>query len=174
MRIACPFCSAAYDVPETLIRDRRTVRCAQCFREWSVGPVAGGPGRDLPQVQAAAEASAPKEPPPLPVPQAAPAAAVTLLTQPPPALAATAKADPRPPPVQPPDPGVYQPTATERLITESDPPQPGPPVWAAWAASIALLFLLCWAAYAWRSDVMDVWPPSQRLYAALGLKSTPE
>jgi len=28
---------------------------------------------------------------------------------------------------------------------------------------------LVWAAVAWRGDVMNAWPPSERLYMALGL-----
>ena len=40
---------------------------------------------------------------------------------------------------------------------------------AAWGASVVLLILLAAAAYAWRAPIMEAWPPSQRLYAALGL-----
>jgi hypothetical protein len=43
--------------------------------------------------------------------------------------------------------------------------------WAAWAASIAVLLLLLWAGYAWRAQVMQAWPASERLYAALGLRA---
>ena len=39
----------------------------------------------------------------------------------------------------------------------------------AWAASVSLLLLLAAAAVHWRTDVMAAWPPSERLYAALGL-----
>jgi hypothetical protein len=41
---------------------------------------------------------------------------------------------------------------------------------AAIAISIAVLIALGWAAYAWRAEVMLAWPPSQRLFAALGLQ----
>ncbi len=40
---------------------------------------------------------------------------------------------------------------------------------AAWAVSVLLLILAAGAAYVWRSQLIDAWPPSQRLYAALGL-----
>jgi hypothetical protein len=40
---------------------------------------------------------------------------------------------------------------------------------AAWAVSIALVVGMAWAAVAWRGEVMHAWPPSERIYAALGL-----
>lgn len=40
---------------------------------------------------------------------------------------------------------------------------------AAWIASFLAIGLMLFAAYGWRSDVMRYWPPSTRLYAALGL-----
>jgi hypothetical protein len=40
---------------------------------------------------------------------------------------------------------------------------------AAWVASLVLLIALAAAAYAWRAPIMAAWPPSERLYAALGL-----
>jgi len=49
MRIVCPSCSAAYDIPDSLVTAGRVVRCARCAREWA--PV---------------EAAAPPEPPPPP------------------------------------------------------------------------------------------------------------
>ena len=39
----------------------------------------------------------------------------------------------------------------------------------AWIASLVLLAFLVGAAYAWRAQIMAAWPPSERLYAALGL-----
>jgi predicted Zn finger-like uncharacterized protein len=40
---------------------------------------------------------------------------------------------------------------------------------AAWAASIAVLLLCGLGAIAWRADLMRAWPPSTRLYDAIGL-----
>ena len=41
MRIACPACNAAYDVPDAELRDDRVVRCARCGTDWApVVPVA--------------------------------------------------------------------------------------------------------------------------------------
>lgn len=38
-----------------------------------------------------------------------------------------------------------------------------------WAVSLVLLAALGWGSVRWRGDVMRAWPPSERLYAALGL-----
>ncbi len=40
---------------------------------------------------------------------------------------------------------------------------------AGWAVSLALLAALGWGGVRWRDSVMRAWPPSERLYAALGL-----
>lgn len=40
---------------------------------------------------------------------------------------------------------------------------------AAWAASLIVLLLFLWGIVAWRADLMRAWPPSTRLYDALGL-----
>ena len=42
-------------------------------------------------------------------------------------------------------------------------------VLAGWAISLVLLAGLGWGSVRWRDSVMRVWPPSERLYAALGL-----
>jgi predicted Zn finger-like uncharacterized protein len=48
-------------------------------------------------------------------------------------------------------------------------PRPNLTLRFAWAASIIVVLLLGWAAYAERSLIMQIWPPSIRLFAALGL-----
>ena len=58
MRIACPSCSAAYDVPDSLMTAGRVVRCARCGGNWT--PVAAAP--------------APESEAPLPLPDQHPAA----------------------------------------------------------------------------------------------------
>lgn len=42
-------------------------------------------------------------------------------------------------------------------------------VLAGWVLSIAVMVLIGWAAVTWRDEVMRAWPPSERVYAALGL-----
>ena len=39
----------------------------------------------------------------------------------------------------------------------------------AWVASFVVLVLAGWGAVVWRADVMRVWPPSARVYDAVGL-----
>jgi hypothetical protein len=39
----------------------------------------------------------------------------------------------------------------------------------AWAATIIAILLLGWGAYAERSAIMQIWPPSIRFYTAVGL-----
>lgn len=41
---------------------------------------------------------------------------------------------------------------------------------AAWIGSVAVLLMLVLAGIAFRGPIMKAWPPSERLYAALGLK----
>jgi len=43
MRIVCPACSAAYDVPDSLVTADRVVRCARCSGEWKPVAVAAIP-----------------------------------------------------------------------------------------------------------------------------------
>ena len=63
----------------------------------------------------------------------------------------------------------------EIALSESDErPPPRPPVRrasavAAWALSMCVLLSLGWGAVHWRSEVMSIWPPSQRAYHAVGL-----
>ncbi len=35
MRIVCPNCAAAYEVPANRLKQRQTVRCARCAKEWT-------------------------------------------------------------------------------------------------------------------------------------------
>ncbi len=148
MRIECPCCAAAYDVPESLLPGRKSLRCARCGTEWTAG-LPGAPPDESPE---------PKQAPPVEV-IASPPAEESLR------------------PVRPTRPMSLDrpsPTAMQRLVNIAEPP-PRPSLWpaAAWAASILVLALLVWAAFAWRTDIMQAWPPSTRVYAALGLAQPP-
>ena len=66
--------------------------------------------------------------------------------------------------------------ATPGLPQPLVPPVPRQPArpWAligAWAGSAALIVCLIAAAIVWRQPIMQTWPPSTRLYSALGLVS---
>ena len=95
-----------------------------------------------------------------------------------PAVASSAILEPEPdlPPEPLPEPPYSAPipaplAATEPLLAA--PPQPAQrplPLLLAWAGSALLIILLVAAAIAWRAPIMHGWPPSTRLYAALGLQ----
>lgn len=78
---------------------------------------------------------------------------------------------PEPAPSPEPEPALF---ATRQPLVSPDPvPAPGRP-WpliAAWAASIVALVGMAAALIVFRGDVMDAWPPSTRLFSALGLVS---
>lgn len=157
MRIVCPNCQAAYEVPESLLSGGKAVRCARCGTEWA--PLAAAsPPPAVPH---------PAAPPPTPAPQPEPFDAAP------------------PPPDELPDPRIeprlsgYRP----RSIDSADDTRPPPRddeielvprrrggALIGWLVSLVILALLIWAAFAFRSEVMGAWPPSTRLYAALGLR----
>ena len=61
-------------------------------------------------------------------------------------------------------------TAMDRLASQPVAvPRTSPGLRAAWAASFVVLLLSGWGIVAWRADLMRVWPPSARLYDAIGL-----
>ncbi|HEY0206546.1 MAG TPA: zinc-ribbon domain-containing protein [Acetobacteraceae bacterium] len=140
MRITCPNCAAAYDVPAERLAGGRTVRCARCGSGW---------------VPPADES----EPEPLPAPQAAaPEDAAPELHE----AATSSLPEPEPPPLAP---AATARGIRHRLLAVRLPV----PVLLAWAGSMVLLGALVWAMLAWRLDMIRVWPPSERLYSALGL-----
>jgi predicted Zn finger-like uncharacterized protein len=133
MRIVCPACTAAYEVPTTLLKPEQLVRCARCANEW------------VPSAEA-------EEAPPAPQ-QAAAAEPAPVATRDPPVDAERAP-----------------------TVRASTPRLPGAPPTArasmlrlAWAASFVVLAALLWGAYGQRASIMQAWPPSIRVYAALGL-----
>ncbi len=143
MRIVCPSCAATYDVPDARLAPGQSVRCARCGTDWA--PVAEPEPMFKPPVSKAPV-------PPLPLPDPEPASY------------------PEPAPTDVPmlpSPNLYAPAPDRpNAITTGE-----PAVFAAWAVSIALLVGLGWAAVTWRGDVMRAWPPSERLYTAIGLPS---
>ncbi len=156
MRIECPGCEAAYEVPQAQIRPGRSVRCARCGLQWRPG------GEQPPEpepadfdLEAAAESAAPvadaaseEAPPgsPLGSELAPPGSGLGLRRPAAPGLAAAAAA-----------------RAAERR------PTPELAAWGAgWAISLIVLAGLLLSAAHWRQAVMRDWPPSIRLYVALG------
>lgn len=92
-----------------------------------------------------------------------------------------------PPPAPVAEPEVAAPELPEEPLPSPPGPEPAPvpaadsrkrrllavrlpvPILLAWIGSLVLLGVLIWAMIAWRSDVMRIWPPSERLYSALRL-----
>ncbi|MBP0495613.1 zinc-ribbon domain-containing protein [Pararoseomonas indoligenes] len=140
MRVACPECSAEYDLPPALA-DRlasrpdgaRTVRCARCGTAWAPRPEA---------------------PAPAPPPEDAPA--------PPPTASADTTPFPAFPIIERPDDHAPPPPPAPL-------PRRGRAPALAWAASLLLLAGAAAAAWHWRIDVVEAWPPAARAYVALGL-----
>jgi len=180
MRIVCPSCQAAYEVPETLLRAEpgaapRKVKCARCAHAWApevpppeVTPVAeaiAAPAPARPAALAAPAPAAPPDEPPPPAPPPAPESAPVAALVPAAAPALEHMAAPTAAPV---------PRVAEKLAP-ADPPSEvarGPglvPVALAWVASLAVLGGAAWAALRWREAVMAAWGPSRRVYELLGL-----
>ncbi|MEO3471217.1 zinc-ribbon domain-containing protein [Roseomonas sp. CAU 1739] len=142
MRIACPACAAAYEVPDRLLTGpARTLRCSRCGADFA-----------LPQVEAVAEPVI-AEPEPSPPVVAAPreplAVAATAPTRPPPPVMRPESLPPTPPPEVP------------------DAPPAG--LVRAWVASIVVVLAAVLSLLVFHAKVMEVWPASTRLFAALGL-----
>ncbi|MGI3777472.1 MAG: zinc-ribbon domain-containing protein [Janthinobacterium lividum] len=161
MRITCPACNASYEVPDAMLVAGRAVRCARCMREWE------------PPLPSPAPAEAPASPafePHAPEPAAFEPSAFEIdgFALPPPDRPrfTDEDLDRTPAPKSPAWRGVLLPNDEAR-----------PPAatgrrdgWVGWLASAVLLAALAGAAIAWRGPVQHAWPPSTRLYAALGLR----
>jgi predicted Zn finger-like uncharacterized protein len=152
MRIACPTCAAAYDVPDALLAaGPRLLRCARCSTEF---PAA------LP------EAKAPPEPQPEPEPQPAlPPDPAPPEPSPTPAPPADLAAPPRERPVPTRGPAVSSPIDA---LDAPAPPGQGR-LTAAWIASFGAIGAGLFALVHWQAEIAAAWPPAARLYAVLGL-----
>jgi hypothetical protein len=73
------------------------------------------------------------------------------------------------PPEEPRAAAISLSTAAPRRIRPTI-PRPMAAVVASWALTVLVLISLGWGAVHWRDDVMNAWPPSERAYAALGLR----
>ena len=59
------------------------------------------------------------------------------------------------------------------IVTAGQPPQTPSrlPLRLAWTASVLVLVLAVWAAFAWRADIAAAWPPSGRVYGLFGFQA---
>jgi predicted Zn finger-like uncharacterized protein len=149
MRIVCPSCDATYDVPDAMLAGgARKVRCVRCGNEWVPTAVTVAPlAFEEPQAETPAY-----RPPPSPEP---------------PPLEPLARVEPRLHPLRPRHDTARE--MTEPVLEEAPPPRAGAAAMVAWGVSLAVLLALGVAAVQWRAELMAAWPPSERLFAALGL-----
>ncbi len=76
---------------------------------------------------------------------------------------------PEPPVMDEPEPVPFPPQIVVPPRQAPAPPPPQQSAVLAWIASLVVIVAAVTASYIWRADVMQVWPPSQRAYQALGL-----
>jgi predicted Zn finger-like uncharacterized protein len=183
MRIACPNCSAEYDVPESLLATGpRLLRCARCAHQFE----AVLPGAEAPATPREAAAAPPAAAPPVAAPQPAGPAPTTPPDpppEPPPPAQAPVPDVAAAPPLEVTAPLVDRPPPTRGLAHHSpiDPPAPEPPpprerqrfvvtLAVAWLASLVVIFAAGWATYTYHEEITAAWPPIARLYQALGIE----
>jgi len=186
MRVACPECTAEYDLPDALaarLGEGRTVRCARCGTTWA--PAAQRPAEPpaapvlQPEAVSAMASAGPMPPaapmePPAPAISSAPSVPVAPAMPREPALPAPAGPDEQDALAdlftadEP--PSHHVPSPAKRRETHSASPSTPPIATAlAWTASIVALLGLAVAAWHWRFDIVEAWPPAVRAFMALGL-----
>lgn len=157
MRIVCPGCKTQYDVPEAMLAGgTRTVRCARCASEWTPpANAAPPPARDdfdasfahdmdgqYGEAKDRARAADDVADDGVDFSMTGMRARMMHEPGPRPALAA---------------PGGRRRGAAVVAV-------------AAWALSVLVVAGGVYAAVTWRTEVMAAWPPSERAYAAVGLR----
>jgi predicted Zn finger-like uncharacterized protein len=157
MRIACPTCATAYEVPDALVAaGPRLLRCARCRTEF---PASTPDRKAAPEPEPLAKSTQPDVPPApdpaLPEPSAAPAPKPTH------GLAAVARERPSP---------TCGPAGPSPITPEEAPVASGQGrLAAAWIASISAIGAGIFALLHWQAEIAAAWPPAARLYTALGL-----
>lgn len=159
MRIECPKCAAAYEVPESRVGTVRTLRCGNCGTQWRI---------EQPRTVVAE----PPSPPATAGTQPAPAGEPTASGAAPAASSASATGQ-RPPSARA-DAGGSSPlaageqrlpghAASERLAPQAAPPIRNLPLTAAWIATVIVIAAAVTACFIWRDDVERIWPASARV-----------
>jgi predicted Zn finger-like uncharacterized protein len=143
MRIACPACNAAYQVPDDQLREGRVVRCARCGTDWS--PLEAVPADE-------GEREPPLPPPSIEVPAPEPVF------------------EPETMPVEEEEIPIPRPVMMPKAPPK---PRPPVLLMFAWVVSLAVVAAGVGGLYVRRDRVMQVWPPSIRAYGPLGLASKP-
>jgi predicted Zn finger-like uncharacterized protein len=187
MRLSCPNCQTEYNVPDAALLGRtRTLRCVNCGTQWQAGPLEAEP-EPTPKFEA------PPPPPPaikIPEPQPAYAAAAGAETRQTPPT--SAYQDPAPFTSPPPnqtrpaiDPAEARSIADRESFAallessrqqaaaqsqeEAPPPAKKRRINPLLISILALLIIIGLIVIE-RTPIMAAWPPSIRLFEALGLK----
>jgi predicted Zn finger-like uncharacterized protein len=186
MRLSCPACQTEYEVPDAALTGRaRTLRCGHCDHQWQVAPLAATPagaelvtGMQLPEAPPPWPPEPPRQEPPRPAMTAErPPTPVSFVPEPPKPAANAAK---RKFPI-PDAPGTetrdrFDPKSTAKLTYDTasydypnDLPVPrtakkGP---SPWLVSILILLIAVVMVWVERVHIMQVWPPSTRLFNAV-------
>jgi predicted Zn finger-like uncharacterized protein len=166
MRTVCPSCDATYEVPDAMLAGGpRLVKCARCGGEWTA--TAAPP----PEPTAAPTAEPTADPPPSvtaeqPPPPPKPAGPMAALEADQPG-----RIELRPNPLR----SRTEPRATPTALDDHAPApvaarKAGAGPIAAWILSLAVLIGAGGAVVTWRTQVMAAWPPSERVFAAVGLR----
>ncbi len=147
MRVVCPSCDAAYDVPERLLGQApRRLRCKRCGHEWLLDPTAGTPsGIDI-------STSTPTD-----LGFAAPAAPADMER----AVPLTLRRD---------DAERRALHAAFAAPRTPEPKRRGNAAVVGWALTAIVLAGAVYLAITRRDAIMAAWPPSQRVYAILGVR----
>jgi predicted Zn finger-like uncharacterized protein len=143
MRVVCPSCRATYEVPDTLLGGaKRRLRCNRCGHEWLPEPreTVTGAEPEAPRVRAGSLTA-----PAAPDPEPRSAAQLRSVL------------------------GDARPVEFERRLAQRS-RNGGAVVLLGWLLSLLVLAGLGFAAYAWREDIIAAWPPSERVYLAVGLR----
>lgn len=167
MRIVCPTCDAAYQVPDSALAARKTVKCARCGNSWA--PL----GDDEPPVVApvAAPVEAVVVAPvaaPAPPPVVDPVVVIPLPVEP--IVVDAPAANVAPPAAAPPAAPKPKPAAAP-VVDDSDEfvPEDKARGGSGLAISIAIVLAAGLAAVMFREQIMQAWPASAHLFAAIGL-----
>ena len=149
MRIGCPACSASYEVPAARVSPGRAVKCARCGERWEPIPPAApvmaaspvSPRVEAIQVEPDEVVWAEE-----PVENTAPFAAAHPIEEEHPAAVGEEPAAPSAPAM----------------------PRANRAVAVAWVATMLVLAGVAWALATYRLQLVQAWPPLERLYVAVG------
>lgn len=168
MRITCPACAAAYDVPDRLVGARRRLRCARCGHDWQIepGPAAPAPRPSLAERSAAAPSPGSSrdgfgEEAPVARPAAEPPSRHPGQAHPAAPPAAEWPPDRRPAPRRPPQ-------LIEPPLPRQDDEGPGGGRWLliGWIATILVVLGVIALLLLFRAEIVAAWPPAARLLGA--------